>query len=126
MALELKTDLSSATEISSGDFSSPLCLTFDGRIGGDKEQKIYIVNDESSSSTVNISVTGISSDDPYRVFLKNSTATVWTEMLYDDSASVDNIVIEANGNNYFFMKVTITPDTQISNFQNLKVHLVDA
>lgn len=62
MALDIYTEPSSGTKLSSGDATNPFAITFDGRIGGTKEVRLFVRNDNATVYYTDIELTLSDSD----------------------------------------------------------------
>tara|TARA_B100001765_G_C19500686_1_gene339183 strand:- start:689 stop:1054 length:366 start_codon:yes stop_codon:yes gene_type:complete len=118
MAIEIR-PTASAPSFSSGDFTNPLCLTFNGSMGGEQEQSLYIKNTSGSNVNVEIEITGGVSPAPYKVYLKKTFSGPWTQ----DSISFEPI--DGNDTETFYVKVEVDPDTEVDNFDNLKIQVTE-
>jgi len=119
MAIELLPTDTATTSYSDGDFSKPLCFTFDGILGGVQEKKMYLKNTSTSSVTVDVEVTGINQSAPYNIYLKSSTTNAeWTTT----TPKLTDVSIPANsGMNYFFIKMEISSDSPVNSYNELRL-----
>jgi hypothetical protein len=122
MAIEIRpTD--SGNSFSIGDFTNPLCFTFNGSMGGQQEKKLYLRNTDSVNSvSVEIKASlGDTSSPPYKVYLKKSGDNQqWVE------ASIDVGSVDADGTAFFFLKIEVDPDTPVQNFTDLKIEVTES
>jgi len=121
MAIELLSTDIATSSYSEGDFSNPLCFTFDGVLGGVQEKKLYLKNTSSSSVTVSVEVTNINNNHPYDIYLKPSTVNAsWT--VSSNTPKLTGITIPGNsGVEYFFIKMEVVPNSSVESYDGLKI-----
>lgn len=121
MAIEIRsTDSTADPSLSQGDFSNPLNLTFNGSMGGEQEQTLWLKNNSGSSTSVEIDITGEAASAPYEVYLRKLPEDAWAQ---DPISFAD---ISANASEVFYLKVEISPDTEVGNFTNLKIEVTES
>ena len=118
MAVEIR-PTSTATTFSDGDFTNPLCFTFDGTMGGKQETQLYLKNISGGSTDIEIEITGGTTPAPYTVYLKKTEADDWSE------SPIAFQSVSSNATETFFMKIEMDPDTEVKNFTNLKIQVTE-
>ena len=121
MAIEIRsTSSASDPSLSSeGTFTNPLSLTFNGSMGGEQIQTLWLKNNSGSSTNVEVEITGATNPASYEFFLRKTSADDWTS----DSINFANIA--ANATVTFDMRVNVDPNTEVDNFTNLKIKVTE-
>ncbi len=119
MAIEIRpTD--NATPFSTGDFTNPLCFTFNGSMGGAYEKELYLRNTDGANA-FNVVVTTTPNpalaSAPYQVYIKKSGANqAWIEGHVGFA-----LTVQGGGTESFFIRIQVDPDTEVTNFTDLKI-----
>lgn len=118
MAIELLSEIN-VTSYSEGDFSNPLCFTFDGVLGGVQERELYLKNTSSSSVTVSVEIENVDSTAPYNIFLKSSASNAeWTV----GDPKITGVVIPGNNQTEtFHIKMEVDPNSSVESYGGLKL-----
>ena len=120
MAIELRPTAEAAT-ISSGDFTNPLCFTFNGSMGGSQEKQLYAKNtDQVASYNVQVAVLpGAANPAPYTIYLKKEAQDSWQQ------GSLDIGPMSANATQGFYLKIELLSDVKVQNFKDLKIEITE-
>ncbi len=118
MAIQLISTESSPTSYSEeGAFTNPLCFAFDGVTGGVQQKKLYLKNTSSASVTVSVEVVNLDSNDPYSIYL-SADETIWTV----GTPKLTGVVVPgSSGVEFFYIKMEITPDSDIKSYDRLRL-----
>ena len=117
MSIALALQESPGDEFSNGDFSAPLCFTFDGVLGGEKEVHLLIKNTSSVSAVTVTEITSTSvANHPNDIELVEFKLTEEGDY---SSTITDSLQIDASSSQSVYMKIKVPSGRLVTSIEDI-------